>query len=86
VAPAHVGKLLRAIQEKLSAQFPLRPMNKDFGRILSLAETVTARVPATEVAFEINAKRLQERKRRGFLGGHSEKDGPNQILLRTRPS
>jgi 3-hydroxyisobutyrate dehydrogenase-like beta-hydroxyacid dehydrogenase len=37
VAPAHVGKLEKAMQSDYSPQFPLRLMNKDFGLILSLA-------------------------------------------------
>ena len=37
VAPAHVGKLERAMKSDYSPQFPLRLMNKDFGLILNLA-------------------------------------------------
>jgi 3-hydroxyisobutyrate dehydrogenase-like beta-hydroxyacid dehydrogenase len=37
VAPAHVGKLQRAMNGDYSPQFPLRLMNKDFGLILNLA-------------------------------------------------
>ena len=59
VAPAHVGKLQRVINGDLSPQFPLRLMNKDFRLILSLAAAVGARVPATEAAFEVNARQLE---------------------------
>src|SRR5215469_9874124 len=59
VAPAHVGKLQRAMNRDFSPQFPLRLMNKDFGLILSLAAAVGARVPATEAAFEVNARQLE---------------------------
>jgi 3-hydroxyisobutyrate dehydrogenase-like beta-hydroxyacid dehydrogenase len=55
VAPAHVGKLQRAIKGNYSAQFPLRLMNKDFGLILKLAAAVGAQMPAAEAAFEVNA-------------------------------
>jgi 3-hydroxyisobutyrate dehydrogenase-like beta-hydroxyacid dehydrogenase len=55
VAPAHVGKLQRAMIGDYSPQFPLRLMNKDFGLILSLAAAVGAEMPATRAAFEINA-------------------------------
>jgi 3-hydroxyisobutyrate dehydrogenase len=55
VAPAHVGKLARAIKSDYSPQFPLRLMNKDFGLILNLAAAVGAEMPATRAAFEVNA-------------------------------
>jgi 3-hydroxyisobutyrate dehydrogenase len=55
VAPAHVGKLARAMKGDYSPQFPLRLMNKDFGLILNLAAAVGAQMPATHAAFEVNA-------------------------------
>jgi 3-hydroxyisobutyrate dehydrogenase len=55
VAPAHVGKLPRAMTGDYSPQFPLRLMNKDFGLILNLAASVGAEMPATRAALEINA-------------------------------
>ena len=60
VAPAHVGKLERAIKSDYSPQFPIRLMNKDFGLILNLAAAVGARMPATGAAFEINARQSDE--------------------------
>ena len=66
VAPAHLGKLERAIKDDFTAQFPLRLMNKDFGLIISLAAAVGARVPATEAAFEVNARQLDEGKEEDF--------------------
>jgi 3-hydroxyisobutyrate dehydrogenase-like beta-hydroxyacid dehydrogenase len=60
VAPAHVGKLLKAANGDFAPQFPLRLMNKDFWLILSLAAGVGARMPATEAAFDVNADRLEE--------------------------
>src|SRR6202171_3241580 len=56
VAPAHVGKLERAMKSDYSPQFPLRLMNKDFGLILNLAAAVGVRMPATGAAFEVNAR------------------------------
>lgn len=58
VAPAHVGKLERAVKGDYGPQFPIRLMNKDFGLILSLAAAVGARMPATDAAFEVNARQL----------------------------
>ncbi len=66
VAPAHVGKLERAMKNDYSPQFPIRLMNKDFGLILELASTVGARMPATEAAFEINARQSDEGAEQDF--------------------
>jgi 3-hydroxyisobutyrate dehydrogenase len=55
VAPAHVGKLTRAMIGDYSPQFPLRLMNKDFGLILNLAAAVGAQMPAARAAFAVNA-------------------------------
>ena len=66
VAPAHVGKLQRAMNGDFTAQFPLRLMNKDFGLILSLAASVGAQVPATAAAFAVNARQLDERREEDF--------------------
>jgi 3-hydroxyisobutyrate dehydrogenase-like beta-hydroxyacid dehydrogenase len=59
VAPAHAGKLERAVKGDYSPQFPIRLMNKDFGLILSLATAVGVRMPATDAAFEVNARQLE---------------------------
>jgi 3-hydroxyisobutyrate dehydrogenase len=57
-APAHVGKLQRAMNRDYSPQFPLRLMSKDFGLILKLAAAVGAQVPAARGAFDVNAAQL----------------------------
>jgi len=56
IAPAHLGKLQKAMNGDYSAQFPLRLMNKDFGLIFNLAASVGVRMPAAAAAFEINAR------------------------------
>src|SRR6202047_2890170 len=66
VAPAHVGKLQRAIKSDYSPQFPIRLMNKDFGLILNLAAAVGARMPAAGAAFEINARQADEGAEQDF--------------------
>jgi 3-hydroxyisobutyrate dehydrogenase-like beta-hydroxyacid dehydrogenase len=66
VAPAHVGKLQRAVSGDYSPQFPIRLMNKDFGLILKLASTVGARMPAAGAAFEINARQSDEGAEQDF--------------------
>jgi 3-hydroxyisobutyrate dehydrogenase-like beta-hydroxyacid dehydrogenase len=66
VAPAHVGKLERAKKSDYSPQFPLRLMNKDFGLIFNLAAAVGARMPATEAAFEVNARQLEQGNEQDF--------------------
>ena len=66
VAPAHVGKLERAMKNDYSPQFPIRLMNKDFGLILELANAVGARMPAAGAAFEMNARQLDEGAEQDF--------------------
>jgi 3-hydroxyisobutyrate dehydrogenase-like beta-hydroxyacid dehydrogenase len=66
VAPAHVGKLQRAMKSDYSPQFPIRLMNKDFGLILNLAAAVGARMPATGAAFEVNARQSDEGAEQDF--------------------
>jgi 3-hydroxyisobutyrate dehydrogenase-like beta-hydroxyacid dehydrogenase len=66
VAPAHVGKLERAMSSDYSPQFPIRLMNKDFGLILNLATAVGARMPAAGAAFEINARQADEGPEQDF--------------------
>ncbi len=66
VAPAHVGKLQRAMKGDYSPQFPIRLMNKDFGLILDLAAAVGARMPAAGAAFEINARQSDEGAEQDF--------------------
>src|SRR3984893_13940064 len=66
VAPAHVGKLQRAVSGDYSTQFPIRLMNKDFGLILKLADAVGARMPAAGAAFEINARQADEGAEQDF--------------------
>jgi 3-hydroxyisobutyrate dehydrogenase-like beta-hydroxyacid dehydrogenase len=66
IAPAHVGKLQRALKSDYSPQFPIRLMNKDFGLILDLAAAVGARMPAAGAAFEINARQSDEGAEQDF--------------------
>jgi 3-hydroxyisobutyrate dehydrogenase len=66
VAPAHVGKLERAMKSDYSPQFPIRLMNKDFGLILNLAAAVSAQMPATEAAFEVNARQSEQEQEQDF--------------------
>src|SRR6266849_5712237 len=66
VAPAHMGKLQRAMKSDYSPQFPIRLMNKDFGLILNLAAAVGARMPAAGAAFEINARQSDEGAEQDF--------------------
>src|SRR5690348_14656754 len=66
VAPAHMGKLQRAMKGDYSPQFPIRLMNKDFGLILELAAAVGARMPAAGAAFDINARQSDEGAEQDF--------------------
>jgi 3-hydroxyisobutyrate dehydrogenase len=66
VAPAHVGKLEKAMKSDYSPQFPLRLMNKDFGLILNLAAAVGAQMPATRAAFEVDVAQSAEGQEQDF--------------------
>ena len=66
IAPAHVGKLQKAMNGDYSPQFPLRLMKKDFWLILNLAAAVQARMPATEAAFEVNATQSEQGNEQDF--------------------
>jgi 3-hydroxyisobutyrate dehydrogenase len=66
VAPAHVGKLQRAMTSDYSPQFAIRLMNKDFGLILDLAAAVGAQMPATRAAFEVNAAQVAHGQEQDF--------------------
>ena len=58
VAPAHVGKLPRAVHNDYSPQFPLRLMNKDFRLVLETASNLNLELPATQAAFQVNSEAL----------------------------
>jgi 3-hydroxyisobutyrate dehydrogenase-like beta-hydroxyacid dehydrogenase len=58
IAPAHMGKLARAMRNDYSPQFPLRLMNKDFQLILKAAAQEHVPMPATEAAFRVNLDEL----------------------------
>ena len=66
VAPAHVGKFQRAMNNDYSPQFPLRLMNKDFGLILKLAAAIGAQMPAARAALEVNAAQSAEGAEQDF--------------------
>jgi 3-hydroxyisobutyrate dehydrogenase-like beta-hydroxyacid dehydrogenase len=66
VAPAHLGKLQRAMDGDYSPQFPLRLMKKDLWLILNLAAAVGARMPATEAAFQVNALQSEQGNEEDF--------------------
>jgi len=66
VAPAHVGKLERAMKRDYSPQFPIRLMNKDFALIFNLAASLGVRMPTAEIAFEINARQSDEGPEQDF--------------------
>ncbi len=66
VAPAHAGKLNKAMKSDYSPQFPLRLMYKDFGLFLNLAAAVGAQMPATRAAFQVNAAQSAEGQEQDF--------------------
>jgi 3-hydroxyisobutyrate dehydrogenase-like beta-hydroxyacid dehydrogenase len=88
VAPAHVGKLQRAMKRDYSPQFPIRLMNKDFGLIFDLANAVGALMPAAEAAFEINARQSDEGPEQDFSAVivQMEKRAPLGVPVPKEPS
>jgi 3-hydroxyisobutyrate dehydrogenase-like beta-hydroxyacid dehydrogenase len=66
VAPAHVGKLQRAMKNDYSPQFPLRLMHKDFGLMLSHAAAAGADMPAARAASEVNSAQSAQGQEQDF--------------------
>ena len=54
IAPAHLGKLTKAVEHDYRPEFAIGLMNKDFRLILDTAATVRAPMPTTAAAFPIN--------------------------------
>ena len=71
VAPAHVGKLQRAMKSDYSPQFPLRLMNKDFGLILNLAAAAGARDARDTSCFRGQCGTIGPGTGAGFFGRDS---------------
>jgi 3-hydroxyisobutyrate dehydrogenase-like beta-hydroxyacid dehydrogenase len=57
VAPAQQNKLLRAVQNDYSPQFPISLMNENFRLIMERAEATAVPMPATAAAFQMNLAR-----------------------------
>jgi 3-hydroxyisobutyrate dehydrogenase-like beta-hydroxyacid dehydrogenase len=55
IAPAHMGKLTKAMENDYRPQFAVGLMNKDFRLILEIATAVHAPMPTAAAAFPINA-------------------------------
>jgi 3-hydroxyisobutyrate dehydrogenase-like beta-hydroxyacid dehydrogenase len=55
IAPAHMGKLTKAMENDYRPQFAVGMMNKDFRLILETAAAVRAPMPTAAAAFPINA-------------------------------
>jgi 3-hydroxyisobutyrate dehydrogenase len=60
IAPAHVGKLTKAMDNDYRPQFAMSLMNKDFRLILETATAVHAPMPTAAAAFPINAAEYVE--------------------------
>jgi 3-hydroxyisobutyrate dehydrogenase len=54
IAPAHLGKLTKALEHDYRPEFAVGLMNKDFRLILETALAVRAPMPAARAAFPIN--------------------------------
>ena len=60
IAPAHMGKLAKAMDNDYRPQFRMSLMNKDFRLILETATAVHAPMPTAAAAFPINAAEYVE--------------------------
>jgi 3-hydroxyisobutyrate dehydrogenase-like beta-hydroxyacid dehydrogenase len=60
IAPAHVGKLTKAMENDYRPQFAVGLMNKDFRLILETAAAVRAPMPTAAAAFPINASEFAD--------------------------
>jgi 3-hydroxyisobutyrate dehydrogenase len=60
VAPAHLGKLTKALEHDYKAEFAIGLMNKDFRLILGTALAVQAPMPTAAAAFPINNAEFDE--------------------------
>ena len=58
IAPAHVGKLVRAAHNDYTPQFPVQLMHKDLRLILETATALDAVMPAAQAAYQINSAAL----------------------------
>ncbi len=54
IAPAHLGKLAKALEHDYQPEFAVGLMNKDFRLILDTAAAVRAPMPTAAAAFPIN--------------------------------
>jgi 3-hydroxyisobutyrate dehydrogenase-like beta-hydroxyacid dehydrogenase len=60
IAPAHLGKLTKALERDYQPEFAVGLMNKDFRLILETALSVQAPMPAAAAAFPINNAEFAE--------------------------
>jgi 3-hydroxyisobutyrate dehydrogenase-like beta-hydroxyacid dehydrogenase len=54
IAPAHLGKLTKALEHDYRPEFAVGLMNKDFRLILETAASIRAPMPTVAAAFPIN--------------------------------
>jgi 3-hydroxyisobutyrate dehydrogenase-like beta-hydroxyacid dehydrogenase len=60
IAPAHLGKLTKALERDYRPEFAVGLMNKDFHLILETAASLRAPMPTAAAAFPINAAEFAE--------------------------
>ena len=66
VAPAHVGKLVKALTNDYKAQFGIGLMNKDFRLILDAAANLRVPMPTVAAAYPINTAEFSEHANTDF--------------------
>jgi 3-hydroxyisobutyrate dehydrogenase-like beta-hydroxyacid dehydrogenase len=68
IAPAHVGKLKKALEHDYRPEFGVSLMNKDFRLILQTAVAVRAPMPTAAAAFPINNAEFEDHPDYDFCG------------------
>jgi 3-hydroxyisobutyrate dehydrogenase-like beta-hydroxyacid dehydrogenase len=68
VAPAQQNKLLRAVVNDYSPQFPISLMNKDFHLVMERAAANAVPMPATAAAYQMNLARVARQPDEDYSG------------------
>ena len=86
IAPAHIGKLARAVSNDYSSQFAMRLMNKDFRLILETAAEIRVPMPVTSAAFQINTAEAADYSEEDFSAVIRRMENLARINFATPPA
>jgi 3-hydroxyisobutyrate dehydrogenase-like beta-hydroxyacid dehydrogenase len=86
IAPAHIGKLARAVSNDYSSQFAMRLMNKDFRLVLETAAEIRVPMPVTAAAFQINTAEAADYSEEDFSAVIRRMENLARINFATPPA